>query len=401
MKATTGTDLGGRLTALEGLRTLAVVAVVATHAGFLCGTTGGHVLPGLVARLDFGVAIFFVLSGFLLHLPHARVASGEGRAPTTRDYLLRRAARILPAFVVCVAATWALVPEARRAPATNWLATTFLVQTLNIDWHIPALNHLWSLSTEAAFYLALPLLVLALRLLARGRRPLTSQASLLLALMVLVWVYRALVSEGFAGLPLAALVWLPGYLDWFAAGMLIAIVRVGAPHVGWARYVTDLARSVPVAARLLGAVLMWLATTRLAGPYDLAPATMGEDLAKHLLYLAAAALFVAPAALGATDGVTRFLSSRVMVWCGTVSYGVFLWHLPLMYAVRSALGLQLFGGHFWLTLLATLAVTVPVSALSWYLLEHPVLRSVHQRTRKAPDPVPVPAPAPQVAAAAS
>jgi peptidoglycan/LPS O-acetylase OafA/YrhL len=397
MKATTGTDLGGRLTALEGLRTFAVLAVVATHAGFLCGTTGGHVLPGLVSRLDFGVAIFFVLSGFLLHLPHARVASGEGRAPTTRDYFLRRTARILPAFVVCVAATWALVPEARRAPTTNWLATTFLIQTLNVDWHIPALNHLWSLSTEAAFYLALPLLVAVLRLLGRGRRPLTSQAVLLLALTLLVWVYRALVSQGFAGLPLAALVWLPGYLDWFAAGMLIAIVRIGAPRVGWARSVAELARSVPVAARLLGAVLIWLATTRLAGPYDLSPATVSEDLAKHLLYLAAAALVVAPAALGATDAVTRFLSNRVMVWCGTVSYGVFLWHLPLMYAVRSALGLQLFGGHFWLTLLATLAVTVPVSALSWYLLEHPVLRWVHERTRRAPDPVP----APQVAAAAS
>ncbi|MGL5851906.1 MAG: acyltransferase family protein, partial [Phycicoccus sp.] len=57
---------------LEGLRALAAVAVLLTHAGFLSGATGRQVLPGFLARMDIGVAIFFVLSGFLLYLPHAR-----------------------------------------------------------------------------------------------------------------------------------------------------------------------------------------------------------------------------------------------------------------------------------------------------------------------------------------
>ena len=61
---------------LEGLRAIAALAVTMTHAGFLSGQIGRDVLPGPVARLDIGVAIFFVLSGFLLYRPHARHHAG-------------------------------------------------------------------------------------------------------------------------------------------------------------------------------------------------------------------------------------------------------------------------------------------------------------------------------------
>ncbi|TQJ50992.1 acyltransferase [Phycicoccus sp. SLBN-51] len=388
----TGTDLGRRLTALEGLRAVAVLAVVVTHAGFLSGVTGGTVLPGLVARMDFGVAIFFVLSGFLLYLPHARHSVGTGNSPSLRDYAIRRVARIYPAFVLCLVGTLCIVGAARTAPVSSWLATLSLVQVLRPAWHIAPLNHLWSLSTEVAFYLALPLLGRALVAgpARPGRAVLNRQAVRLVALIAATWVFRLLVVNDAIG-SLSALSWLPAHLDWFAAGMLLAVLRTGQAQLGWGTGVVSAVREAPVAIRALALVLLWLATTRLAGPYDLTPATTAEDLLKHVLYLVSAAALVAPSALDAVDGTSRALSSRWMVWLGTISYGVFLWHLPMMFAVQGGFGLRLFGGQFWLLLALTLALTVPVAAASWYLVEHPLLRRAHALTRRAPDPVPEPA----------
>jgi peptidoglycan/LPS O-acetylase OafA/YrhL len=386
------TDLGRRLPALEGLRAIAVLAVVITHAGFLSGTTGGHTLPGLVARMDFGVAIFFVLSGFLLYLPHARHSLGLGRVPTLRDYAVRRFARIYPAFLLCLVGTFLLVPVARHEPPGDWLATTALVQTVRPSWQIAPLNHLWSLSTEVAFYLLLPLLAWLLRAggPVDGHGVLRRQALRIGAVALVAWAFRALVGGGHLG-SLEALSWLPAHLDWFAAGMLLALLRVGAGQARWSTRVVAIVTDAPVATRCLAAALLGLATTQLAGPYDLRPATGPEDMLKHLLYLVAATCIVAPSAFDGSDAVSRLLSARWVVWCGTISYAVFLWHLPVMFAVQSELDLPLFGGHFWLTVAATLGVTVPIAALSWYLLEHPVLRAAHQLTRRAPDPVPDPA----------
>ena len=383
------TDLGRRLPALEGMRAIAVLAVVITHAGFLSGITGGQRMAGLVARMDFGVAIFFVLSGFLLYLPHARHSLGLGRAPTLREYAIRRLARIYPAFLLCLVGTFLVVPVARREPVGDWAATTALVQTLRVSWQIAPLNHLWSLSTEVAFYLALPLLAWLSRVgaPASGRAMMRRQALRVGALALVAWVFRALVDAGHVG-SLAALSWLPAHLDWFAAGMLLALLRVGATEAQWSTRLVRMISDAPLASRCLAVALLWLATTQLAGPYDLRPATGAEDMLKHLVYLVAAACIVAPSALDGSDAVSRALSTRWMVWFGTISYAVFLWHLPVMFAVQSGLNLPLFGGHFWLTVALTLAVTIPVSALSWYLVEHPVLRVAHQLTRRAPDPVP-------------
>lgn len=390
-KTSIQTDLGRRLSALEGLRAVAVLAVVVTHAGFLSGATGRSVFPGLIARMDFGVAIFFVLSGFLLYLPHARHSLSAGPIPSVRDYAVRRFARIYPALLLCLAGTYALLDVARSAPPSSWVAHLTLVQVLSPSWQIGPLNHLWSLCTEVAFYIALPLLA---RVLVMGR-PATRTAMVrrqvvrLFGFVALAWLFRVLVGSG-AVASLSALSWLPAHLDWFAAGMLLSVLRTAHLQLGWGTAVVVPLRDAPVATRVLGLLLLWLATTSLAGPYDLRPATVSEDLLKHLSYLFAATALVAPAAVDAGDQLSRGLSTRAATWLGTISYGVFLWHLPIMFAVQEWLDLPLFGGQFWLRLLLTLALTVPVAAVSWYLVEHRVLRRAHALTRRAPDPVPSP-----------
>ena len=90
----------GHLVELEGLRAAAAFAVLLTHAGFLSGAVGRDILPGFLARMDIGVPIFFVLSGFLLYRPHARAVLGNLPAPALRTYAVRRAARLVPAWLL-------------------------------------------------------------------------------------------------------------------------------------------------------------------------------------------------------------------------------------------------------------------------------------------------------------
>ena len=384
-----------RQPALEGLRAVAAGAVMVTHVAFLSGAVGGHVLPGFLGRMDIGVAVFFVLSGYLLYLPHAR-STTLGRRPTPlREYAIRRAARLLPAWAAVLAGTWLLVPSVRQAPGQTWVAQLTMTQIYRLGHTLGPLNQLWSLSTEVAFYLVLPVLALALRALARrSRSPVAGQLVALTVLAAGSIVFRVGVDEGWWASRLA-LQWLPAHLDWFAVGMAVALVRAER-DAGRESTAGLLLVSAGGPLRVLAALLLWLATTPLAGPLDLAPATTSQDLLKHLLYAAVAGLLVGPVALHGGDRVGRLLSGRVAVRLGRVSYGVFLWHLPILYAVRRSLGLVTFAGGFWITLACTGALSLLVAEVSWRLLEQPIVAAAHrQRSAVAPDPAPDRQPVPQ------
>ncbi|WP_299445416.1 acyltransferase [uncultured Phycicoccus sp.] len=364
------------LVELEGLRALAAFAVLLTHAGFLSGATGRQVLPGFLARMDIGVAVFFVLSGFLLYRPHARHLA-DGVPPTpTRAYAVRRAARLVPAWLAVLAGTVVLVPLSRSAGTVPWVANLLQLQSLRLEWDLPGLAQLWSLSTEVMFYLALPVIAVLVSRVSGGRGPRVHLAALG-GLAVATWGFRVLVGVG--ALP-DGFSWtrtLPAVGDWFVVGMVLAVLtaddRLREP-------VTAVVRSSPWHLYGLAACVFWVLTTRTAGPYDLTPPTPAEASVKHLGYTVVAGLVIAPSVLGARTVVSRVLSSRVLVYGGTISYGVFLWHLPLMFRVREALGLEVFAYGFWVTVLLTLAASVAVAALSWHLLEAPVQAWARRRT---------------------
>ncbi|MGL4178809.1 MAG: acyltransferase family protein [Dermatophilaceae bacterium] len=364
---------------LEGLRAIAAVAVLLTHAGFLSGATGREILPGFLARMDIGVAVFFVLSGYLLYRPHARHIVLGARAVDPRSYAIRRAARLLPAWLAVLLGTLVLVPESRSADLDAWVANLLQLQSLRLDWDLPGLAQLWSLSTEVAFYVALPF-VAAMAARAARRAGRMRHLAALGGLVVGTWVFRAL--DGLGALP-EGFSWirtLPATGDWFAVGMLLALVT------------TDEHLRAPVAAAVraapwhlygMAACVFWVVTTRAAGPYDLTPPTPAQATVKHLGYAVVAGLVVAPSVLGARTMIARVLSSPALTALGTISYGIFLWHLPLMFAVRSALGLEVFAYGFWVTVVLTFAAAVVVSALSWHLLEAPIQAWARRRTRVA------------------
>lgn len=352
---------------LEGLRAIAALAVTMTHAGFLSGQIGRDVLPGPVARLDIGVAIFFVLSGFLLYRPHARHHAGLGDRPELKRYTVRRVFRLFPALLPVIAATYLLVPESRHVGWAPWIANLVQVQAVRSDWLLPGLAQLWSLSTEVMFYVALPLLAVVIGKAARGK--VGRELLLLLLLAGVSWVSRVVLH----GEPGQIMTWdrtLVSHLDWFAGGMALAVIRVRPELHARVRSVI-----APAAGSILtiAAALFWVLSTSLAGPFDLAERPLGADLFKHIGYAAFAVLVVAPAALLSDPALHKVLANRVMAALGTISYGVFLWHLPIMFFVRETAGWPLFGGHFWLTWIITLVLTIPVAQLSWRLIEAPTL----------------------------
>ncbi|MEO5608578.1 MAG: acyltransferase [Ornithinibacter sp.] len=361
---------------LEGLRALAAIAVLLTHAGFLSGATGGQILPGFLARMDIGVAIFFVLSGFLLYRPHARHLV-EGTPPAgNRSYALRRTARLVPAWLMVLAGTLVLVPESRSAHPTVWVTNLLQLQSLRLEWDLPGLAQLWSLSTEVMFYIALPFLAVIVLRVAPRLGP-NGHIWALLGLAAGSWGFRALV--GLGALP-DGWSWtrtLPAVGDWFVVGMLMSAVLASEEL---RRPVSILVRAVPWHLYGVAACVFWVVTTRAAGPYDLAPPTTSESAVKHLGYTVVAALIVAPSVLGARTPVSRILSSRVLVYLGTISYGIFLWHLPIMFRVREVLGLDVFAHGFWVTVVVTFAFSALVSAASWHLLEAPVQSWARRRT---------------------
>ena len=125
--------------------------------------------------------------------------------------------------------------------------------------------------------------------------------------------------------------WLPQFMDWFAAGMLFALIhnRLRLPDPPrWMQRFNTLADDVGTCL-VLSAGFFLLAATPIAGPYTFGEGSASQAFVRHYLYLAAAATFVLPGFLG-TDGWgawRRFLASPLMAYLGTISYGIFPWHL--------------------------------------------------------------------------
>lgn len=383
---------GNRYPALDGLRAVAVLAVVATHIGFQTGQTFRGTVGAVLARGDIGVTVFFVLSGFLLYLSHARAHLSGGPSPRVLPYLRNRALRVLPAYWLVLAVVLPTLDRSLAHPGQVVLQV-LLLQVYALGNLLGGLTQVWSLAVEVAFYLALPLLA-RLALLGRPRttgRQLRGEAWLLggLLLTTLGWTVlvraTSLVDQRVTGL------WLPQYLDWFALGMGLAVLRAWHDRTGRGRGLDALGDAAGT-CWAVAALLFWLTTTPLAGPRGLDSPTTWQALAKNLLYAAFALALVLPAVFG-TDPrspVRRLLESRPARELGRISYGVFLWHLLALDLVFRLTSLEPFDGHALLVAALVLPASLATAELSLRLVEEPALR------RKRPT---LPAAAPQPCAA--
>jgi len=352
--------------ALDGLRAIAAVMVVMTHAAYL---TGFGVSGGLVGRLwsrgDFGVGIFFALSGFLLHrgLLARRLGRGEATA-----YALRRAARVLPAYWVALAA----VVVFANPPARDWILHAAGLQIYVSDAWIASFGQSWSLATEISFYLALPLVVLALQPL-RRRHPTLPIVVLSFAAVVLTLASGLGAGEIF-GEDVLFNLWLHARAPQFLVGMICAEALL-LPNHRVARVLRRWGSDVVLCLAIAGGAYL-LGTTPIAGALTLDPATSSEIIVRTALCTIVALALLLPLTHGSPTPYSAALSRPTMRWLGVISYGIFLWHLPVFTALYDVTGLPAFSGGLAPLLAVGIPVTLLLSDLSHRWLEAPASRLV-------------------------
>jgi peptidoglycan/LPS O-acetylase OafA/YrhL len=297
---------------LDGLRAIAVIAVLAYHAHAPFAVGGQR-----------GVDLFFVLSGFLIT---SILARGDLRFG---EFWRRRAVRLVPALFVMVVVTAILAPWLiPRQAAMVWRDAAYAVTyTMNValaakPWP-NVFIHTWSLAAEVQFYLLWPfILPMLLRL-----RPAVS--------LLLLWVASTVLTmaiDAYAAAPFTSY-----YFPHFSGLFLGAALAF-----------------LPAANRWLG----------LLG-FSVVLAGMGSLLVPNAAVEAGAALLIA--SLRNPSALRSLLSWPPLVWVGTISYGVYLWHIPVI---------SMFPGMAWLPRGAIgLVGGLALAAISHAYIERPLIRA--------------------------
>ena len=329
---------------IDGLRAVAVVPVVLYHAG-LPAISGGFV----------GVDVFFVISGYLI----TRIIRDELSAKrfTLLGFYERRARRLLPALLfmmaACFAAAWVLLPPdkftdfAASAAATAAFSSNFWFWLFSGGYFADAANylpllHTWSLAVEEQFYILFPFLLVAIarfnRLVSFSIISVVAFASLLSAILaVYYW-------------PNAAFYLAPARAWELGIGALIAIAAMPTIRVRWVR---EAVAGVGLLAIIL-AVFTYDESTPFAGLAVLA-ACLG------------AAAIIGVGTTG-TSITSALLSWRPLVFCGLISYSLYLWHWPILSFLRvrvQSVELSLEQGA-----VAVIAAII-MATISWAFVERP------------------------------
>ena len=373
----------------EVLRAVAALMVVIHHAGSYAGPARTGSLYDLTAVMDSGVAVFFVLSGFLIYRPFV-AAQVEGRpAQRTASFWWRRILRIVPAYWVALSFFWAL---GAFELGSDWWRYYLFLQIYSPTTVLGGVVQAWSLCTEMTFYLVIPLWAMALAaLVKRGRTP-GQTAALHLAGCALLWLggtaSRVAIEAWAPSKRGIAFDWLPTNLDLFATGMALAVLSVWAAHDDRLK-----ARLDRLGARVepwwLAAFALFLWYAYQVGPADFVTGYSGWFWHRRQISLAVFTLLLMfPAVFGPQDRtwVRTAWSWKPLVWLGTVSYGIYLWHfdwLKRSIASLGGLGQPAWPGwvhtppgdsSFWYLVVVGVGAGVLFAAVSWYLLEEPLQR---------------------------
>jgi len=362
-----------RLPALDGLRAVAALMVVMTHAAFLTGfgsTTG--LFGRLLGRGDFGVSLFFALSGFLLYRLLLHELERTGRIGAL-GYFLRRFARVIPAYWI----TMIVLVLAGRPDIRDTVLHALGLQIYVADSTIPAFGQSWSIATELSFYLVLPGLVLGLAWFRRrsDRWPMRILVAALLTTSLLGFV----VEPALLGENVILERWLPWRAPHFLVGMILAEAgtRADMPTSRWLRRAGD-----DSGACLAVAGAAYLAsTTPLAGSLLLQPAHGAELVLRTAFATIFAGSLLLPLTLGGPSFWSRFLSVPFVRWLGVVSYGLFLWHLPVFEGLYAITGAPFFRGGLVPLLVVGLPVSLLLAFLSHQFVELPAARLAARLTR--------------------
>lgn len=348
-----------RLPALDGLRGLAILAVLLLHFTVYGGPPPAGGIDGLFYRAAqagwIGVDLFFVLSGFLIT---GILYDAKGSATYFRSFYARRVLRIFPLYYGALAVFLLLVPALRRDAFWYW---TYLsnIQIAREGWpDSGALGHFWSLAVEEQFYLVWPVVVLLL-----GRRSLMAACWACLAGSLLLRVGLHLMDQ-----ETAAFVLTPARLDSLAAGALLALAARGPEGLA------PVARRTGAMAGACAIALLAVASWRGGLPAeDSVVGTVGHTLLAGLF----ASILALAAAASPGAFLIRGLSSPFLVFFGRYSYGLYVIHHPLLFLKPESLSATASLPSRLLFILLATVVSVALAWVSWHLWEKRFLQLKH------------------------
>jgi peptidoglycan/LPS O-acetylase OafA/YrhL len=274
---------------LDGLRTVAVAAVIVHHTAY----------PGWWGAA--GVELFFVLSGFLITGILLRARDRAARTPGAtsgaifKAFYMRRMLRIVPLAVCAVGVAWIVGVQDVRAGWVWCLAYLVNVRFALLQKFVGPSSHFWSLAVEEQFYLFWPAVVLLLP------RRVLAPATLLI--IVLASFFRLVVATTWSSLVAGVLT--PSCMDFLGAGALLAIYH----H--WPTETRKLTRWVVSGAVALGAICAYVEGS--LGVFRLAEISCCVWIVHH-------------AAHGFKGRTGRWLEAPAIVHLGTLSYGLYIWH---------------------------------------------------------------------------
>ncbi|MGB3338394.1 MAG: acyltransferase [Devosia sp.] len=352
----------------------------------------------------FGVAMFFVLSGFLLARPFWQALDAGEPMPSLRVYALRRAARIIPGFWLALTATFILSVAVFGFALDGWLWLRYASGLLLVsDWHWTTLfpveinGPLWSIGFEVSSYVMLPFGFLAFFGLAGGRlRGWPARLAWLAVIAAAIgahWLFYTCVRvdpfrKGWEfGLQGGAKTWMP----WFNPFSFFAMFATGALAAGLQ---VSLARSRSVifdvaafAAITAAGSVIWVNGSLGGGEFYGWLRIPYQFPGFHLLIVVALATAPSSVLFG------RLLDNPLVAWLARISFGIYIWHYVVLELVRHywapemTHGTMSDPGKFMLTSTVITAITVVVAALSWTWLELPVInwaRGLERRERLRP-----------------
>jgi len=362
------------LRSLDGLRALAVTMVVIHNYGPLPGLSRYPRVSSLRAGY-IGVTIFFVLSGFLITLLLIEEFSQQSTI-RLKAFYTRRAYRLFPALTVCLALLIAI------SISLSYLRHDIIVATLSVvayifnfvAYHQPVSHplggggwgHLWSLSVEEQFYFVWPVVLLVL-LRRMGQR-------------TIMWILLA----GAAGVTIwRTHLWL-GEASFFRL-YLLTDSRVDALLIGAALAIAS--RNYPALNRMAArwsvvllpgiVILVLLADFGSSAETDTPP---GWLVGPGMIVVSVISALLVIVSINTVAGrMSRILNSKLAIAVGRRSYGIYLYHFPVLAWVSQHRGGWLFA--FFLTLVIT--------ELSYRLIEQPILRRAPKWSRRAAVQAPV------------
>ena len=371
---------------LQGIRAIAVLAVLVVHGSLTAGVLGflNHPRDGAFAIIierfcRESLPVLFALSGMLLYRPFALAALAGARSPNLRSYFWRRAIRIFPAYWLLVA----IMLPVFNSNAIHGFWFLVRVETMQHVYKmgdIPkGMEQTWSMATETAFYVLLPIFAWAVdrwtrRLTdpaAKARRMLTA----IMAIIVVSYVFQYYSHQPSLGFYPVQGNWPIGWFGYLAVGMALAVLSVTrevAPD------------RTPVIYRLIARRpnASWLAALVVLVLFCFSPENdqgtadypkLGVTMFNLWIDLLIVALVLAPLTLPQEKPrlMRATLTARPLMFIAKISYSMFLWHIAILYWFNGTLT----GNRNWfLTMAVVIGGSFLAACVSYYTVEGPALR---------------------------